>query len=251
MIIPNQSETQFSYTLPDGQTVTETRESNIVTTEVLTDEFTKVKSSNRTFLQEGEVATQTVVLTNNSQQNISNIIFKDILTGGGTYVVGSVVNGVSQPTYDLVAGFSVNDLAPGQFVTITYNIQANNPLTEALITNRANISYTANERNFNEDSNTVNLVVVSNRLTIVKVVDKSVAIRGENLHYTSTITNTGTLPKTNLTFMDDIPNGTSFVIGSVKIDNVSQISYNPATGFPLNDLAVGESVIVEFDVMVN
>ncbi|MGN0961641.1 MAG: DUF11 domain-containing protein [Christensenellales bacterium] len=252
MIIPNQSETQFDYTLPDGQTKTETRESNIVNTEILTYSFTKVKSSDRTFLQEGEIATQTVVLTNNSQVNISNIIFKDILSGGGTYVAGSViVNGVAQPSYDLVAGFPIDDLSPNEFATISYKIQANNPLTEALITNYANIGYTANERNLNENSNTINLVVVSNRLTIVKAVDKSVAIAGENLHYTSTITNTGTLLKTNLIFTDDIPAGTTFVAGSVKIDGVTHAGYNPAVGFALPDLIVGASTVVEFDVKVN
>ena len=50
MNIPNQSNTEFSYTLPDGSTNTETRDSNIVNTEILTYSFTKVKSSDRTFL---------------------------------------------------------------------------------------------------------------------------------------------------------------------------------------------------------
>lgn len=64
MTTTNQSSVQFSYTLPDGQVQTETRQSNIITTDILTYLFTKVKSSNKTFLQEGETATQTVVLTN-------------------------------------------------------------------------------------------------------------------------------------------------------------------------------------------
>lgn len=252
MIIPNQSETQFDYTLPDGSTHTETRESNIVTTEILTYSFTKVKTSDKTYLQEGEIATQTVTLTNNSQINITNMFFKDVLGGGGTYVPGSVVvNGIPQPTFDLVAGFNIGDLAPNAVTTISYKIQANNPLTEPLITNYGNINYTALERELNENSNTVELVVVSNRLTIVKAVDKAVAVKGETLHYTSTITNTGTLPKTNLVFTDSIPVGTTFVAGSVKIDTISQPGANPQTGFALPNLAVGQSTVVEFDVTVN
>ena len=66
MIITNQSKIQYSYTLPDGNVITETRDSNIVTTEVMTYAFTKVKTSNKTFLKEGETATHTVTLTNNS-----------------------------------------------------------------------------------------------------------------------------------------------------------------------------------------
>lgn len=76
MIIPNQSDTRFTYTLPDGSTQTETRESNIVTTEILTYSFTKVKTSNKTFLQEGDVATQTVTLSNASLINVTNVFFR-------------------------------------------------------------------------------------------------------------------------------------------------------------------------------
>lgn len=68
---------RFDYTLPDGTTQTETRESNIVTT---------VKSSDKTFLQEGDTATQTVTLNNTSLLNISNIFFKDALSAGTTFV---------------------------------------------------------------------------------------------------------------------------------------------------------------------
>lgn len=252
MIITNQSETQFDYTLPDQTTHTETRESNIVDTEILTYSFTKVKTSNHNFLQEGEIATQTVTLTNNSPIMLYNIFFTDTLSGGGTYVEGSVVvGGTPQPTYDLVTGFNVGNLVPGGSVTISYQIKANNPMTNVLITNYATVSYTADGRNLNENSNIVEIAVVSNRLTIVKTVDKAVAIVGEKLHYTSTIANSGTLPKTNLIFTDDIPVGTTFVENSVKINGATQNGLNPNNGFALPNLAVGEIVVVEFDVTVN
>ncbi len=252
MIIPNKSETQYDFTLPDGTVHTETKESNTVTTEILTYAFTKVKTSDKMFLQEGEIANHTVTLTNNSQHNVSNMFFTDNLAGGGTYVPGSViVNGTAQPTYDLVTGFALDDLASGEFATVQYQIQANNPMTENTITNNGNLDYTVLGRNFNEDSNTIELAVVSNRLTIVKAVDKAVAVQGENLHYTSTITNTGTLPKTNLSFNDDIPAGTTFVLNSVKINGVAQPGLNPQTGFAIPDLAVGQNTVVEFDVTVN
>ncbi len=87
-------------------------------------------------------------------------------------------------------------------------------------------------------------------MTVVKEVDKAYAVAGEILHYTSTVTNTGSLNKTNLVFSDEIPAGTSFVAGSVKIDGAAYPAYNPATGFALGDLAAGESTVVEFDVRV-
>lgn len=252
MTITNLSNTQFSYTLPDGSVQTETRESNLVNTEVLTSSFTKVKGSNKTFLQEGENATQTVTLTNGSLFKLSNMFFADTLSSGASYVPGTVfVNGVSQPTYDVNAGFPIDDMEPNDVAVINYDIKADNPLTQPIVNNFATINYTAAERPLSENTNTIQLAVVSNRLSIVKSVDKPVAIKGENLHYTNTITNTGTLLKTNLIFTDAIPAGSTFVVGSVKVDGVPQISYNPETGFPLADLAVGASTVVEFDVTVN
>lgn len=252
MTVTNFSNVQFTYTLPDGSSQTETRESNIVTTEILTYSFTKVKSSNKTFLQEGEIATQTIVLTNNSLYNLSNLFFTDTLSSGASHVLGSViVNGVAQPTYDIVAGFNLDDMAPNAVTTINYNIQADNPLTQATFNNFGTLAYTAANTKLTENTNTVELAVVSNRLTIIKAVDKEVAIKGDTLHYTSTVTNTGTLAKTNLIFTDQIPTGTTFIAGSVKIDGVTQAAYNPAAGFPLPNLAVNASTVVEFDVVVN
>ena len=252
MIITNSSQIKFSYELPDGIVLTETKQSNTVQTDILTYSFSKIKSSSKTFVQEGEQAIQTVVLLNNSLFTISNIFFTDNLSSGASIVPQSViVNGVEQPTFDAVTGFNIGDLAPNESATISYVIDANNPLTEVLVDNFATVNYNADARNFEENTNTVEVVIVSNRISIIKEVDKNVAVKGEQLHYTSTIKNTGTLLKTNLFFTDSIPNGTTFVDGSVKIDGVNQPSLNPETGFALANLGVGLTTIVEFDVVVN
>ena len=252
MIIQNTSNVEFTFVLPDGSSQTENRDSNIVETEVLTYSFTKVKSSNKAFLQEGESAEQTVVLTNNSQFNISNQIFKDIMSVGASYNIGSVfIDGISYPAHDLIAGFPINDLAPGASTTIKYTITANNPQTNEFVVNYANLAYTAGETNFAENTNEITIPLVNGRMDIVKQVDKAVAVRGDILHYTSTIINSGTFPKTNIVFRDNIPVETTFVVGSVRVAGVSQPTYDPEAGFALPDMQVGDSVIVEFDVRVN
>ena len=124
------------------------------------------------------------------------------------------------------------------------------------MTNFATLNYTVNDPvrgnvNFSENTNTVSVAIISNRLTVVKSVDKSFAVAGDNLHYTTVITNTGTLLKSDLVFTDPIPTGTTFVTGSVKINGTGFPAYNPQTGFDLPDLAVGESITVEFDATVN
>ncbi len=251
MIITNQSQTQFDYTLPDGSTHTETKDSNIVNTEVINTTFTKVKTSDKTFLQEDEVANQTVTLTNNSQHNATDLFFTDTLSDGAEYVPNSViVDGVAHPEHNLITGFSVGDLAMGGVTTVNYQIKANNPATNVSLNNFATLNYNIAGRNLTDNSNTITLALVSNRLEVVKAVDKNVAVSGEILHYTSTITNTGTLPKNNLIFTDTIPTGTTFVPNSIKINGMQQVGFNPEAGFGLPNLGVGENVVVEFDVEV-
>ncbi|MDE7439380.1 MAG: DUF11 domain-containing protein [Clostridia bacterium] len=257
MIIPNQSNIAFNYVLPDGQTIAAELDSNIVTTEILTYSVPKVKSGDKTFMQEGETSVHTVVITNNSQTRLFNLVLRDNMSSGATYVAGSVtVNGVSQPTYDPVAGFPLPALEPTESVTVTYTIQANNPMTQTPVTDFATLDYSVDDPsrsvvNFSENTNTVTVQIISNRITNVKSVDKAYAVKGDTLHYTSVITNTGSLLKSDLVFTDTIPAGTTFTAGSVKIDGAGYPAYNPQTGFALPDLAVGEAVTVEFDVTVN
>ena len=257
MLIDNKSNISFQYVMPDGSTISAELNSNIVTTEVLTYSVPKVKSSDKTFVQEGETVTQTVVITNNSQTTLFSQSLRDSMTNGAAYVAGSViVNGVSQPSYDLNAGFPLPDLAPGQFVTVNYSVTANNPVTSTPVQNYAALTYTVNDPargavTLTENTNTVEFAVVSNRVSITKSVDKAFAVRGDTLRYTTQISNTGTLDKINLFFTDPIPAGTTFVAGSVIIDNVSYPAYNPAAGFPLPNLSPGQSVTVVFEVTVN
>lgn len=257
MIIPNQSNIAFNYVLPDGQTIAAELDSNVVTTEILTYSVPKVKSGDATFLQEGETSLHTVVITNNSATKLFNMFFKDNMSNGATYVAGSVtVDGVSQPTFDPIAGFALPALDPGQAVTVAYTIQANNPMTQSPVTDYGTLTYSVEDParsvvSFTENTNTVTVQIISNRITNVKSVDKAYAVKGDVLHYTSVITNTGSLLKSDLVFTDPIPAGTTFVAGSVTVNGAAQPTFDPQAGFALPDLAVGNSVTVEFDVTVN
>lgn len=256
MIIVNHSNVTYDYTLPDESVVSGSQDSNIVRTEVLTDAIKRVKSSDKTFLSEGETAKQTVVITNDSGAKLTDVFFKDVMTAGAEYVAGSVtVDGEARPAYDPAAGFELPDIPAGESVTVSYTIVANDPKTNDSVTNRGVFTYTVDDPErgpvtYTEDTNDVRIDLISVKLTVVKSVDKAYAKRGETLHYTSVVTNTGSIKKTNVQFRDIIPAGTAFVAGSVEIDGVSYPSYNPAAGFPLDDLAPGESTTVEFDVTV-
>lgn len=100
--------------------------------------------------------------------------------------------------------------------------------------------------------NTVGLQININSPNIqaTKSVNKSVATIGDILTYTVTVPNTGLLPANNVTFTDVLPNGTSFIPGSVTIDNVPQTNANPVAGISLGTINNGSSRTVAFQATV-
>lgn len=256
MKIINNASIDFEYVLPDG-VESASATSNDVETENLTQSFTKVKASNKTYLNEGETAVQTITMTNNSDTTIKNPFFTDVLSAGGSFVEGSVkVDNVAQPTYDIATGFNLDEIAPSGTRVVEYQIMANNTKTQDFIENTASLAYQVDDSiagtvDFEENSNTVQIDLISTKLTIVKTVDKGYAIKGDTINYTITITNTGSSAIQDITFTDAIPEGTTFVAGSVTIDGVSQSAYNPATGFALPTMSVGDERVVKFAVTVN
>lgn len=75
-------------------------------------------------------------------------------------------------------------------------------------------------------------------------------MQGEYLTYTSELKNDGNLPLMHLFFQDIVPQGTSFVGGSVSIDGIFYAAYDPTVGFPLPSLAPGSSIIIKFQVQI-
>ena len=85
----------------------------------------------------------------------------------------------------------------------------------------------------------------------VKSVDKGVAVSGEELLYTTEITNVGSLPISDVYFTNPIPVGAAFVNGSVTVNGASVPAADPALGFPLPNILPGQSVTVTFRVTVD
>ena len=257
MIINNQSNMDYSYTLPDGSVISGNQPSNIVQTEVISDLFPKVKSGDRIFLRAGETSVHTVVLTNNSSATITNATFTDTMTAGATYVPGSVtVNLISQPSYDPIAGFAIPDIPPAGSVTVSYTILADTPVVQSQVNNYASLNYTINDpifgpRSFTDQTNTISVILVDTEIILFKTVDRAYAQRGDTLHYTVQVRNEGNETANALTFFDPIPANTTFVANSVRINGSSMPGYQPEIGFPLPDLAAGGATTVEFDVVVN
>lgn len=260
MNIENQSNVTYKAAIPGAETTSNKLTSNAVNTEVLTYSVSKVLTTDKTSMKAGETAHNTVTVTNNSATKLFSTFISNLNPQGASYVEGSVkVNGVSQPTKNMISGFYLPDLNPGESLTVEYDIKIDNPATVTPVTDSSEFQWWVNdpavggkgEVHYREYTNAVSYDIISAKLSIVKSVNKTFAVKGDTLTYTVTITNSGTVNVTDVQFTDNIPQGTTFVANSVMHNGVNMPSYNPAVGYNIGNLSPAQSATTSFQVTVD
>jgi uncharacterized repeat protein (TIGR01451 family) len=79
--------------------------------EITVPDFTTIKTISVPYAEVGEIVTYTVSLSNTYSSPLTEVLFKDALTNGLSFVSGSVlVNDVPQPTADPNVGFIISDI---------------------------------------------------------------------------------------------------------------------------------------------
>lgn len=212
------------------------------------------KSADKTYADVGEEITYTLVLENTGAVDALNVTVSDLLPPETTLVDGSVT--VDGTPYAGTLPVVIPTISPEQSVTVTFKVTANslpavNPVFNIARADYEFFPFAGYPATSFSNSNPVAVFIIVRALTNVKSVDKTFAVKGDILTYTSEIKNTGSIPVTDVIFKDEIPAGTTFVNGSVYIDGVNYPSYNPQTGFFAANLTPQASVTVTFQVQVN
>ena len=167
-----------------------------------------------------------------------------------------IVNNTVLPAADPNIGFSIPNIASGQVATITFQVSVTNLPAANPTPNTANIIY---DFIFNPDfapiqksttSNTTFVQINDADIVSLKTVDLTSVTIGDVLTYTTTLTNTGNTDATAVVFTDNIPGGTTFIDGSVLVNNIPQLNANPSTGILVGTIAPNISIPVTFSVTV-
>ncbi len=256
--ITNQSNTTYTIQPDPGQPpITETSTSNIVISNFVQAQLTVTKTSNPITVDIGGTILYISEVKNIGNVDAINIIFTDSIPAETTFVPDSVtINGVLQPGVNPENGIPIGTITPNSSKTILFQVQTNNPPTATEIVNQSSVNYqyvsipTAPPVNRSANSNIVTTSLQNANIISVKQADVTFVAIGQNITYTNTIQNIGTVPANNTVFIDNIPEGTIFIEDSLSINNVIQPGANPQNGITLGTIQQNETVTISFQVQL-
>ena len=254
MAIKNVANLQSTITSVSGSTFDVTANSNPVEIFELSTDVLVTKTTEKEWTVPGDKLTLTTTITNNLNTNISDIRIQDTLGTGAKFVEGSLkVSTQSYPDDNPITGTTlpVTIGALGGEMTFSYQIEIDDPAVVEDFANKTTIQFEIDGTQYNVSSNEISIHVLDNQVFLLKTADKTIVKSKDVVTFVITITNGGELENTNITFSDPLPAGTSFVDGSVKIDDEAKPDLNPTTGFALPNLVAGGQIKVEFKVNID
>ncbi|EJP95938.1 DUF7507 domain-containing protein [Bacillus cereus] len=254
--ISNSSSVQFQHIVdPSQPAITQTVSSNTVTTTINSAILTTQKSADKSIVSVGDTITYTTTITNTGNTAATNITFTSAIPASTTFIPNSVtINGVQQPGAQPALGVNIPNIAPGQTVTVTFQVNVISiPPSSSIMGNDTILySYTVDPNGApattSTSTNIVTTPVLDAMITMVKSVDQTLVTLGDTITYTTILTNKGNTNATNITFIDLIPDGTTFITNSVTINGITQIGLNPNTGITIGSIAPNSSISIAFQV---
>lgn len=247
----DQGRAQYTYSPPDGRTLSGSATSNTVTMPVSLPNVTIVKTASLSSATVGDTITYTSVVANNGTEAVSNVILSDALPPGSQFVGGSVtVGGASAPAANPSSGISIGTLAANSSVVVTLQALVVSVPASGQLLNRSNVSYSSGTLAASATSNTTTTSIFRPVIAIVKSANTKAATVGDTITYTLATTNTGNIGAA-VTISDNIPAGSAFVPNSVTINGTASPGLSPAAGFSVGTIASGQGVTVTFQTIVN
>lgn len=251
--ILNTSNLTSKYTLPDQTEKTYSTNSNQSKTENMSVLFVKDKSSMFEFGSPNDEIQQNIILSNESESEITDIRLVETIGSGAHFKPGSVtIEDVPYENMDITNQITLpNSLLPNTSALVSYILVIDEQPNVDSVALKTNVTFDVNEiQDISEDTPEVTIEITENKISIQKT-SESVAISGSTIIYKNVISNIGKYKNTNLVFIDQIPNGTTFVNGSVKVNNQEKPTYDPAIGFALDDIEVGAQTTITFSVKID
>ncbi|MGL6105707.1 hypothetical protein [Romboutsia sp.] len=265
--IANNATSTFSYIVDPtlGTSFTSGNISNTVTTTINIAKISNLnKQVDKSFTTIGDTLTYTISFNNTGTTTALNLIFKDTIPTGTTYVPNSfTINSATQPgqSPEYPTGVNIGNIPVGSITTLGFQVKVSTISLGNIIINGGTVlyDYIVNDQTGQRNSSggntnlvytTTNFADLSNP---IKSVDNNFADIGTTITYTVALTNSGNQTADNVAFIDTIPNGTSFIPDSVTVNGIPQIGSSPIppTGISVGSIMGSQTSIITFEVIVN
>ncbi|SEM90106.1 conserved repeat domain-containing protein [Paenibacillus sp. OV219] len=247
----NQATATYTFTPPDGRTITLSKLSNTLSISVSSPNVTVGKSSTQTAVSIGDIIPYTILVSNNGIAPVTNTVFIDGIPSGTQLVAGSVtVNGVVVPNANPAAGVTIGTVPNGTTATVTFSLLVTSVPTPAFISNQASVSYTSGAFSSSSFSNGVDIPVYQPVISVVKSANTTNATVGLMVAYTLAVTNSGNYAAAVTLTDTTLAPQLSFVPNSVIVGGQPQAGSDPATGIPVGVVFPNTTVNVTFSAII-
>lgn len=190
----------------------------------------------------GETVTYTVTVTNKGTTLVTNLVVKDDLPAGLTFVSATPGKGVwTTPNW------TVGTLQPGEQGSIEIKAIVGLDQGGNVLVNTVSNTQDQFDTNSTPDDPTEAITVTNLDLEVAKTVNNATPNEGETIRYTIRVTNNGASDATNVSLVDKLPVGVTYVS-----DVVSAGNYNNGSGlWTIGNLVNGAVATLTIDATVN
>jgi uncharacterized repeat protein (TIGR01451 family) len=173
--------------------------------------------------EEGQTVTFTLTVLNTTADSTgTNVIIRDIVPAGFTYVGGSITGGTSRDASSPTGTgleWTIASLGPSASEDLTFQATVNAGAKASdgpTIDNTGSLfSSDQQDSNATNDSDTQTLSILGLDLLATKTVNVNNPIEGDQVTYTIAIQNTSSQTATNIIVRDIVPSGVTYSSGSI------------------------------------
>nr|WP_223285309.1 DUF11 domain-containing protein [Paenibacillus sp. PL91] len=253
MAVPSQITNQSMVSFTSGS-FSASSSSNTTSTPVTQPQIGLLLSANTSQATLGDTVTYTVLVTNAGNLE-GQLTLSDTLPAGTTFAPNSVVVGnVPHPGESPATGINVGPVPPGASIPVTYSVIITTLPSPQFLVNQATGAYTFTPPdgrllNGTAQSNTLSISVSAPNVEVAKSTAAVDVALGDVITYSIGVTNSGIETINNVVLTDPVPDGATFVSGSVTINGTPAPGI-PSSGIALGSIAPSGTVTVTFQVSV-